>query len=120
MSIWHLPLVIVAMKIKIYLILSYLFKLVCFLNWLFAAKFSNCSDSLNFEAKSNCNTIKSNVLKGRKICIGLKFNLVHFDGPQTKFEKLDHFEGPCTFVSIEKYPQHTRTGSKCLSYLVLK
>ena len=23
---------------------------------------------------------------GEKICIGLKFNLVHFNGPQTKFK----------------------------------
>ena len=67
--------------------------------WLFAEKFSNCSNSLNFEAKINCNSIKSNVPKWRKICIGLKFDLVHFNGPQTKFKNVDNFGGPC----IRKY-----------------
>ena len=68
----------------------------CYLsNCLFAEKFSNCSNSLNFEAKINCNSIKSNVPKWRKICIGLKFDLVHFNGPQTKFINLYPFEGPC-------------------------
>ena len=62
-----------------------IFGLSCFLNWLFAAKFSNCSNSLNYEAKINCNTNKLNVPKCRKICIWLKFNLVHFNGPRTKF-----------------------------------
>ena len=69
-------------------------------NWLFAEKFSNCVNSLNFEAKINCNTSKLYVPKWRKICIGLKFNLVHFNGPQTKFKKLDHFEGPCSFLAV--------------------
>ena len=54
-------------------------------NWLFAGRFSNCSKSLNFEAKINCNSIKTNVPKWRKTCTGLKFDLVHFNGPQTKF-----------------------------------
>ena len=54
----------------------------CYLpNCLFAEKFSNCSNSLNFEAKINCNTFKSNVPKWRKKCTGLKFDLVHFNGP---------------------------------------
>ena len=48
-------------------------------------KISNCSNSLNFEAKINCNTTKQNDLKWRKTCTGLKFDLVHFNGPQTKF-----------------------------------
>ena len=54
-------------------------------NWPFCAHFSNGSNSLNFEAKINCNTIKPNVPKWRKRCTGLKFDLVHFNGPQTKF-----------------------------------
>ena len=51
----------------------------------FAAQFPKCSNSLNFEAKINCNTPRQNVLKWRKTCTGLKFDLVHFNGPQTKF-----------------------------------
>ena len=35
--------------------------------------------------KINCNTTKQNDLKWRKTCTGLKFDLVHFYGPQTKF-----------------------------------
>ena len=46
-------------------------------------KISNCSNSLNFEAKINCNTIKQNVPKWRKTCIGLKFYLLNFYGPQS-------------------------------------
>ena len=51
----------------------------------FAARFSNCSNSLNFEAKINFNTTRQNDLKWRKTCTGLKFYLEHFNGPQTKF-----------------------------------
>ena len=51
----------------------------------FRACFSNCSNSLNFEAKISCNTTKPNDLKWRKTCTGLKFDLVYFNGPQTKF-----------------------------------
>ena len=51
----------------------------------FSACFSNCSNSLNFEAKINCNTTRQNDLKWRKTCTGLKFDLVHFNGPQTNF-----------------------------------
>ena len=39
---------------------------------------SNCSNSLNFEAKIICNTIKPNVPKWRKTCTGLKFDLLNF------------------------------------------
>ena len=46
-------------------------------------KISNCSNSLNFEAKINCNTIKPNVPKWRKTCTGLKFDLLDFYGPQS-------------------------------------
>ena len=71
----------------------------CYLsNWLFAEKFSNCSNSLNFEAKINCNSIKPNVPKWRKICLGLKFDLVPFYGPQTKFKNIDNFGGPCIYL----------------------
>ena len=41
-------------------------------------KTSNCSNSLNFEAKIKCNTIKPNVPKWRKTCTGLKFDLLDF------------------------------------------
>ena len=47
-------------------------------------KISNCSNSLNFEAKINCNTIKPNVPKWRKTCTGLKFDFLNFYGPQRK------------------------------------
>ena len=48
-------------------------------------KISNCSNSLNFEARINCNNTKQNDLKWRKTWTGLKFDLAHFNGPQTKF-----------------------------------
>ena len=51
----------------------------------FSACFSNCSNSLNFRDKVNCNTTKQNDLKWGKTYTGLKFDLVHFNGPQTKF-----------------------------------
>ena len=70
--------------------------LFCFLNWLFAAKFSNCSNSLNFEAKINCNTIKPNVPKWRKTCTGLKFDLIHFYGPQSHILSGGNLWGPCS------------------------
>ena len=38
-----------------------------------------------FEAKISCNTTKPNDLKWRKTCTGLKFDLVYFNGPQSKF-----------------------------------
>ena len=62
-----------------------IFALFCFLNWLYAAKFSNCSNPLNFEAKINCNSTKQNDWKWRKTCTGLKYDMVHFNGPQTKY-----------------------------------
>ena len=68
----------------------------CFLNWLYAAKFSNCSNSLNFEAKINCNTFKPNVPKWRKTCTELNFDLLHFNGPQSHILSGDTFGGPCT------------------------
>ena len=61
----------------------------------FSAHFSNCSNSLNFEAKINCNTTKPNVPKWRKRCTGLKLDLVPFNGPQMQFLSDHNFEGPC-------------------------
>ena len=77
-----------------------IFTLFRFLNWLFAAQFSNCSNSLNFEAKINCNTIKTNVPKWRKTCTGLKFDWLNFYGPQSHILLLDHFEGPCIMCIV--------------------
>ena len=69
--------------------------LVCFfllISTLYACLLVICSlifkllhNSLNFEAKINLNTTTQNDLKWRKTCIGLKFDLVLFYGPQTKF-----------------------------------
>ena len=61
----------------------------------FSACFSKCSNSLNFEAKINCNTTKPNVPKWRKRCTGLKLDLVPFNGPQMQFLSDHNFEGPC-------------------------
>ena len=58
---------------------------ILYVNRPFAARFSNCSNSLNFEAKISFNTTRQNDLKWRKTCTGLKFDLEHFNGPQTKF-----------------------------------
>ena len=70
-------------------------------NWLFAEKFSNCSNSLNFEAKINCNTTRQNDLKWRKTCTGLKFDLVHFNGPQTKFIRDSLYKHPVYNSNLE-------------------
>ena len=73
-------------------------------NWQFCARFSNCSNSLNFEAKINFNTIRQNDLKWRKTCIGLRFDLVLFYGPQPKFIFDSLYEHPVlvhrTFTAI--------------------
>ena len=58
---------------------------ILFVNRPFAARFSNYSKSINFKAKINFNTTRQNDLKWRKTCTGLKFDLEHFNGPQTKF-----------------------------------
>ena len=58
---------------------------ILFVNRPFSAQFSNCCNLLNFEAKINFNTTRQNDLKWRKTCTGLKFDLEHFNGPQTKF-----------------------------------
>ena len=53
-------------------------------DWWFAARFSNCSSSLNFEAKSNFYTIKENCWKCRAKCTGLKLDLGPFSGSQKR------------------------------------
>ena len=61
-------------------------------------KTSNCSNSLNFEAKIKCNTIKPNVPKWRKTCTGLKFDLLDFHGLRAiyiLFEIPVFFGPPC-------------------------
>ena len=66
--------------------------------WLFAEKFSSCSNSLNFEAKINCNTSKPNVPKWRKTCTGLQFYVVHFNGSQSHLLSGGNLWGPCTLA----------------------
>ena len=73
----------------------------CFLsNWLLAEKFSNCSNSLNFEAKINCNTTEPNVPKWRKTCTGLQFDIVHFNGPQSHILFVGNLWGPCSMFAF--------------------
>ena len=69
------------------------------LQLILASKLSELEQFENFSAKINCNTIRQNVPKWGKICTGLKFDLVHFNGPQTKFKNIDNFEGPCSYNS---------------------
>ena len=66
-------------------------------------KISNCSNSLNFEAKIKCNTIKPNVPKWRKTCTGLKFDLLDFYGLRAiyiLFEIPLFFDSPCIIIII--------------------
>ena len=67
----------------------------------FSACFSNCSISLNFKDKINCNTTKQNDLKWGKTYTGLKFDLVHFNGPQTKFICDSLYKHPVTIDTIQ-------------------
>ena len=82
------------------------FSLFCFLNWLFAAIFSNCSNSLNFVAKIICNIVKPNVPKCRKTCTDLKYDLPHFYGSQSHILSGDTFEGPCTTAFLQLNAQN--------------
>ena len=73
----------------------------CLISTLFACLLVICSpifkllyNSLNFEAKINLNTTRQNDLKWRKTCIGLKFDLEHFYGPQTKFIRDSLYKHP--------------------------
>lgn len=61
------------------------FHALCLLAGKFAARFSNCCNSLNFEAEVNFNTTMQNDLKWRETCTGLKFDLELFNDSQTKF-----------------------------------
>merc|ERR1711952_248357 len=84
----------------------------CFLsNWLLAEKFSNCSNSLNFEAKINCNTTEPNIPKWRKTCTGLQFDIVHFNGPQSHILFVGNLWGPCIYSKGTK-------EKKCLQNFV--
>ena len=72
-------------------------------------KFSSSFNSLHFEAKINCNTFRPNVPKWRKTCAGLKYDLLHFYGPQSHILSGDTFEGPCTsliFIRCILYRYH--------------
>ena len=77
---------------------------ILFANWQFAAQFSNYSNSLNFEAKINCNTIKPNVPKWRKTCTGLKFDLLHFYVSQSHLLSGGNLWGPCIYLSLCIHP----------------
>ena len=52
--------------------------------------------------KINFNTTRQNDLKWRKTCIGLKFDLVHFNGPQTKFIRDSLYKHPVYLIKIRK------------------
>ena len=81
-------------------------------NRLFAKQFSNFFNSLNFEAKINCNTSKPNVPKWRKTCTGLQFDVVHFNGPQSHLLSGGKLWGPCTW-SCPCWSAGTRCQSLC-------
>ena len=72
-------------------------------NWWFAARFSNCSSSLNFEAKINFYTIKENCWKCRAKCTGLKLDLGPFSGSQKRllFNRISWW--PCILKYIKIY-----------------
>ena len=59
-----------------------------------ASKTDNLLQNFQIEAKINCNTTKQNDLKWRKTCTGLKFDLMHFNGPQTKFIRDSLYKHP--------------------------
>ena len=71
---------------------------ILFINRPFSARFSNCCNSLNFEVKINFNTTRQNDLKWRKTCTGLKFDLKHLNGPQTKFIGDSLYKHPVVLV----------------------
>ena len=66
----------------------------------FAARFSNCFNRLNFEAKINFNTTRQNELKWRKTCTGLKFDLEHFNGPKSKFIRDSLYKHPVAMLKL--------------------
>ena len=83
----------------------------------FSARFSNCSNSLNFKDKINCNTTKQNDLKWRKTCTGLKSDLVLFNGPQTKYIRDSLYKHPVvTFLGRPfalPFPWASQKLNKC-------
>ena len=66
----------------------------------FFARFSNCSNSLNFKAKINFKTTRQNDLKWRKTCTGLKFDLEHFNGPHIKFLRDSLYKHPVASIKM--------------------
>ena len=76
---------------------------ILYINRPFAARFSNCSNSLNFEAKFNFNTSRQNELKWRKTCTGLKFDLEHFNGPKSKFIRDSLYKHPVVVRAFEMF-----------------
>ena len=81
------------------------FHSLCFMlysSWLFAARFSNCCNSLNFKAKINFKTTRQNDLNWRKTCTGLKFNLEHFNGPQNKFIGDSLYKHPVALTVVKE------------------
>ena len=71
----------------------------------FSARFPNCCNSLNFEAKINFNTTRQNDLKWRKTSTGLKFDLEHFNGPQTKFIGDSLYKHPVQYLHVSDGPR---------------
>ena len=58
--------------------------------WLFATQFSNCSNSLNFEAKINFNTSKVKFPRQREKCTGFKLDFGPFNAPQTQIKYINN------------------------------
>merc|ERR1712218_372096 len=90
---------------------------ILYINRPIDARFSYCCNSLNFEAKINFNATLQNDFKWRKTCIGLNFDLEHFNGPQTKFIGDSLYKHP-VFLKY-KYISKVSTLDKfaCLYYL---
>ena len=84
-------------------------------NWWFAARFSSCSSSLNFEAKINFYTTKENCRKCRAKCTGLKLDLGPFSGSQKRllFNRISWW--PCTLqmlgIQFQLITQHGKSDS---------
>ena len=78
-------------------------------NWWFAARFSSCSSSLNFEAKINFYTTKENCRKCRAKCTGLKLDLGPFSGSQKRllFNRISWW--PCIFYLLPNSGQWGET-----------
>ena len=109
-------------------------------NWWFAARFSSCSSSLNFEAKINFYTTKENCRKCRAKCTGLKLDLGPLSGSQKRllFHRIswwpcikdqgqnlqcvinvikaanNHWLPHISFIIILMWPLHQKASSGCL------